>query len=959
MRFASLSFGLALGALTLLPVADAQPRVTSVRATQATFTLDPAVRTGRLPNGLTYYVRRNVEPRNRAEMYLAVNAGSAMEDRDQRGLAHVLEHMLFNGTERFPKLDLVQFLERTGMRFGGDVNAYTSFDETVYTLTVPTDSARLFDRAFDVLEDWAGAATLDPAEIDRERGVVIEEWRARTQTAQGRISNRLVPALLPGSRYAERLPIGDTAVIRRAPAAALQRFYRDWYRPDLMALVVVGDVDVDAVERRIRTGFADLTARSRRVRPALPAPARRGTEYLAVTDAEIPTSSLQIITLAPTTPVRAEADLRRRMAGSLVTSMFNRRLDELTRQSDAPYIGAFAGTGGLVRPAETVSIGAQVDPDRVEAGLAALLREGERVRRHGFTEGEIARAKADLLRSYERAYNERERTSSAALARQYVDHFLEGEAAPGAEALYRAAERLLPMLTAADVQAEVRRRFAPPTTATGRLVLFAGTDRPGVAEPTDATLRALERRLAREIAAERIDAYEDRAVASALIERIPTPVTGTRAVETAEIGTTTLTLANGIRVVVKPTTFKADEVRLTMTRPGGASRVAEADHVAATVAGQILAESGVGAFSKADLERLLAGKSVRASAAVSETEESLNGTATPADVETLFQWLHLLATAPRVEPGAVTAFQNQQRAVLANIGASPVGALQDTLQRALYGDHPRRPTFARTLAAVNALTPEQVERVVRSRFADLSGAVFTVVGATDVATVQRLAETYLATLPASGVPSTFANVYPSFPSGAVDKVVYKGVAPQSQVVLVYHGDFAATPATQRRMSALADVLSIRLREKIREELAGVYGIQAQAVTATRPDTTYRMIVAFACDPQRVDELTAAVRSEIAAVIATGPTEAQIETVREQARRGRQTALEQNAFWLNLLDDATTWGGTPAAERVAGYDALVAATTTETIRADAARYLGPGTATVRVVLYPESMRPSGQ
>ena len=957
---------LGLAAAVLLPAAApvaaqpvAAPRVTAGAADEP-LALEAAVRTGRLANGLTYYIRRNAEPRARAEMYLAINAGAAMEDDDQRGLAHMIEHMLFNGTTRFPKMDLVQFLERTGMRFGGDVNAYTSFDETVYTLTVPTDSARLFDRAFDVLEDWAGAATLSGEEIDRERGVIIEEWRSRTQSAQGRVSNRLVPALLPGSRYADRLPIGDTAIIRRAPHEALRRFYRDWYRPDLMAIVVVGDIDPSAVEARIRGGMSDLrNPATPRPRPTIPTPARQGTEYVAVTDAEYPQTSVQIISLAAAAPTRTAGDLRGDLVSALVSSMMNQRLSEMTRTENAPFLGAFVGQGGLVRPAETFTVGAAVDPDRVEAGLAALLREGERVRRHGFTAGELSRQKADLLRGYERRYNERERTPSAALAREYVALFLSGEAAPGAEAEYRLAERLLPTITLDDISAEARRHFQPPTEAAGRLVVFAGIDRPDVAELDDAGLRALEQRLARAITAETIAPYEDRAVASALLDRIPAPVAAVSSETVAEIGTTVLRLANGVRVVVKPTTFKADEVRMTMTSPGGASRVSDADHFAATVAGAIAGESGVAGFSKDDLGRLLAGKSVSASAGISDVEESLNGSAAPADLETMFQLVHLRATAPRFDEGALAAFQTQQRAFLASIGANPAGALQDTLQRTLFGDHPRRLRFAQQLAAVNALTTAQLGRVYRDRFADLSDATFTVVGATDVPTVTRLAETYLATLPGGGRDDAWRDVFPDLPNGTIEKAVYKGAAPQSQVILLFHGDFASTPETRRRIDGLAGVMSIRLREKIREELGGVYGIQAQAVTTERPDAVYQFIVAFTCDPQRVGELSAAVRAEIAAVIADGPSEAQVSTVQEQARRGRQTALEQNPFWLSLLDDAYTWGGTPPAQLVSGYDALVAGMTAQTVKADAARYLGPSADLVRVVLYPESMAPAGR
>lgn len=917
--------------------------------------LDPSVRTGRLDNGLTYYVRRNTEPRNRAELYLAVNAGSAMEDNDQRGLAHLLEHMLFNGTARFPKQDLVRYLESTGMRFGGDVNAYTSFDETVYTLTVPTDSARMFNHAFDVLRDWAGSATLDADEINRERGVVIEEWRVRDQNAGGRIRAQTVPALLPGSRYALRIPIGDTAVIRRAPASALQRFYRDWYRPNLMAVIVVGDVDVAATEARIRQEFSSLRNPARpRPRPTLPAPSSNGARYLAVTDAEFPATLVQVVSSQPATPSKTEADGRDDLVDALMANMLNQRLDELRRSPNAPFVGAGVGESSLVRPADQFSMSVQLDPDRVEDGYAALLREVERVRRHGFTEGELARQKAEILRQYQTAYNERERTPSARIAQGLLGYFLTGAVPQSAEADYRLVERLLPTISLADVNTEARRTLAPRS----RLVTFLGTDRPGVTEPTTASLRALDQRVAAGIRRETIAPYEDRPVASSLMETIPTPGVLASTATNDDLGTTVLTLGNGMKVVVKPTAFKADEVRFTMTSPGGSSQVADADAFAAGLAAAIAARSGAGALGQTALEHFLAGKNVQVAPYIGTTDEGFNGSASPQDLETAFQLLHQYAVAPRFDTGTFEAFRLGMRNGLANASATPQGVFQDSLTVALDQPGPRVMTSTQRLAALDAATLADLERIYRDRFADFSEATLTLVGNVDVPTVQRLAQQYLATLPTtSRVESFDANELPRRRTDNVDVKVYKGVAPQSQVMLLYQGEAATTQEAQQRMEALSNVLSIRLREKIREELSGVYGVQVQGSIGERPRPGYQFLIYFACDPQRVDELTAAVRAEIEKIATAGPSVEEVAASKAQQHRERQTALEQNGFWVNALDDAFAWPTGQPGEILGGYDALVDATSGARIREDAQTYLGANARTVRVVVLPETMRPS--
>ncbi|MEZ4708663.1 MAG: pitrilysin family protein [Caldilineaceae bacterium] len=437
------------------PQSDADTVVTVDEALanpDAILPLDPSIRYGVLDNGLTYYVRHNEEPANRAELRLAINAGSLQEDDDQKGLAHFLEHMMFNGTRRFAGQELVNFLESVGITFGPDLNAYTSFEETVYMLHLPTDDAEILATGFDVLEDWAAYATLDQAEIDKERGVVVEEWRLREQTASGRMRNQIFPVWLGGSRYDERMPIGDMEIVRNAPRDTVVRFYQQWYRPDLMAVVAVGDFDVDAVEQMIIERFSTLAnPADAPVHEEYSVPPHDDTRYLVATDPENTSTQVRLSYTQPAESLETGAQYRDLLVSRLFFSMLQSRLDEIGRKADAPFVGAYAGASGLVRPVELATFVAQVNDGGALAGLESIFTELERARRHGFTESELARAKTDLLRFYEQAYQERANTESSSLVDEYVTHFLEKATAPGIAFEYELVDKLLPGITLAEV----------------------------------------------------------------------------------------------------------------------------------------------------------------------------------------------------------------------------------------------------------------------------------------------------------------------------------------------------------------------------------------------------------------------------------------------------------------------------------------------------------------------------
>lgn len=902
--------------------------------------LDPNVRVGTLDNGLRYYVRRNTEPRDRAELYLAVNAGAILETEDQLGLAHFVEHMLFNGTRRYPNEDLIDFLESTGMRFGPDVNAYTSFDETVYTLTIPTDSTRIVEQAFDVLEDWAGYATLSEEMIDKERGVVVEEWRMRYQNAQGRIQDKILPVILHESRYQERLPIGKPEIIQEASYETVRDFYDTWYRPDLMAVVAVGDFDPDQFEALIREHFSTLDVPAEPLdRPTFDVPDHDETLYAVVTDPEYPITTFTVYFKQPAEDFETLGDYRRTFVSRLFNDMLNNRLAEIARRADSPFLGASAFKGAYVRPAQFYGVSAQTDEDSLLVGLEAVLREAARIRLHGFTETELARQKQETLRAYETAYNERDKTPSSAFAREYVSHFLENEPAPGITFEYDAVKRLLPDITVEEVNA-----LADELLAThNRAVVAIMPEKEGLTPPTEEELATVIDRVTDAV----VDAYVDDVSDRPLIEHVLTPgeVKSTKTVE--EIGITEVELSNGVRIVMKPTDFKEDEVKFTAFSPGGSSLVSDAEAFEAETSTSIVTRSGVGEFDRTQLEKLLAGKIVSVSPYVGETEEGFSGAASPEDLETLFQLIHLYFSAPRTDADAVASYQNQMRSSLENRAANPMAVFNDSLIAALYDNHIRR--VPPTLQMVAAVDTADVMAFYRDRFANTGDFTFIFAGNFDVDRLTKLAQTYLGSLPAHGGTETWRDVAPDLPSSVVETTVRKGLGQQSWVAIAFNGPFEYDREHRHEFRTLADVLSILLRRELREDRAGVYGVSVNPSTNDRPDPNYTMFIYFSCDPERVDELTGALLDEIEQLKTEGPPEDVVSTVKEQQRRERETELRTNDFWVSVLD--FYYSHDEDVLDVLRYEELISSTTAEEVQLAAQKYLNMDRY-VKGVLYPE-------
>ena len=900
--------------------------------------LDPQVTSGRFPNGLRYFIRVNKEPASRAELRLAVDAGSILEDDDQRGLAHVVEHMAFNGTRHFPKQELVRFLESTGMRFGPSINAFTSFDETVYMLQVPTDKADLVANAFLILEDWAHGLSFDPGEIDKERGVIVEEWRTRLG-AGARIQEQQLPVLLKGSRYAERLPIGKPETIKAFQHDRLRQFYRDWYRPDLMTVVAVGDFDPAAVRRLIEQHFAPLKGPAApRARTVYDIPDTPGTLYSIATDAEMSSTSVGVVNKLPRREHATVGGYRQATVQRLYLGMFNARCSELAQKADPPFVAGGASLGSMMRSREAASLSAIVKETGIIRGLEAVLLEAHRVAKQGFTPTEFDRQKREILRRLEQQLAERDKQRSSMLADRLVRHALQHDPAPGIEVEHALAQRFLPEISLAEVNALAGEWLGE----SNRVVTVVAPKKDGLAVPDQPALAGV---IAASAAAA-VTPYVDMPDAKPLLDPLPAPG---RVVSSAalEAGITEWRLSNGIRVALKATDFKQDEIVFRGYSLGGTSLASDADYVPASTAGQVVGAGGVGAFSAIELRKLMAGKVASARVAFTELTQTVSGSASKKDLETMFQLVHLAFTQPRPDPVLFGVLTGQMKTMLANQRAQPDFAFAEALNSILTQGHPRgRMPSAEMVDQWNLDTSMAF---YKARLADASGFTFVFVGSFDLDTMKPLVERYLASLPAAGRPEMWKDVGMRRPRGIIEKTVEKGVEQKSRVSLVFTGPFEYAQMPRVAIRTLAAVLDTRLRETLREDLSGTYGASVSAGYTKSPVPEYTLQIGFTCNPARVDELVKAAFREIDALKTEGPTEKQVADARAGMLRDLETNLRDNTYVLGQIHARYVDGEDPAGIFAIApfYQKLDVATVQQAARTylDTANY-------VKVVLMPE-------
>lgn len=906
--------------------------------------VDPKVRIGRLPNGLRYYIRQNAKPEKRAELRLVVNAGSIVETDAQLGVAHIVEHTAFNGTTHFAKNDLIKYLQSIGVRFGADLNAYTSFDETVYILPVPTDTARIVEQAFTILEDWARGQLFDSTEVVNERGVVHEEWRG-SRGASERMLQQWLPVAFKGSRYATRLPIGTEQSIMSVTPATLRSFYRTWYRPDLMAVIAVGDFDPKRIEAQIRRHFGSLPRPTAPLkRPEYDVPGNVEPLAAIASDKEATSTSVTLAYKLPASTTRTVGDYRRDLTERLYLGMLNGRFQEIAQKPDAPFLGAGASKGRFfARTTEAFTLSAGVKDGGIERGLEALLTEAKRVDQFGFLQSELDREKQDILRAYERAYAEREKTQSAAFVQEYVGNFLQHEAIPGIAYEYSLVQRLLPTITLQDVN----KLASGWISERNRVIVAQAPLKPGVPVPTQEQLLAVFRRAADAP----VTAYAENLSGDALLDPLPAPgkVTAERTI--AGIGVTEWTLSNGARVILKPTDFKDDEIVFGAYSAGGTSLAPDSNFMSAALASQVVSLGGIGAFNRIDLGKKLSGKAVRVSPVIGETSEGLSGRASPKDLETLFQLIYLQFTAPRFDSSAFVAFQNQIGPFLANRGASPDAVFSDTVQVTMaQHDFRSRPFTPATFAEVN---PATSMAFYRDRFADASDFTFVFVGNIAPATLRPLAERYLASLPSTGRKESWRETGGRPPKGIVQRTVRKGTEPKANTIIAFTGPCEYTPQSRFALRALTALLQMRLNETLREKLGGTYSPNVGGGCVREPRQEYSVTIRFGSSPENVDALTAATFALIDSLKATAPSPADVDKVKEQILRAREVEVKQNAYWLgNIM--ARDQAGEDLAGLLGPYDEMVKGLTAAQFQEAARRYFDVKNY-ARFVLLPEEAK----
>ena len=895
-----LSRGLVVAAvLATLAVTPALVSTQSAPATTAPAKLNPqdkipfdgVVRTSTLPNGLKYFVRSNGRPEKRVSLRLAVKSGSMEEADDQQGLAHFLEHMAFNGSTHFKPGALISTFESIGARLGPHVNAYTSFDETVYMLDLPTDKPDIVANGLTALSDFAGGLTLDPAEIEKERGVVIEEWRGGLG-AGSRIRDKQIPVIYANSRYALRLPIGKPEIIRAAPAARLRAYYDAWYRPERMAVIAVGDVNATEIESAIKTMFGPLKGRGKAGKsPDKKVPIAKRNVVSVLTDPEVTQASVQIIRKTAKSPSDRVLDYRRDLVQRLMQDMFNERFGEMLRKPDAKFLGAGASGGGLGESVATFTLGARVVEGKMEEGLTAVAVEAKRARDFGFSDSELERAKKWLIAAYERAHAERDKSESGSFAQELVSHFLTGEPAPGIAYEYELVKQVLPGISATETT-EVAKRLLAGDNST---VLAIAPQKDGVRVPTEANLTAA----ISDADKTPVTAWLDAAAAGVWMAEKPRPATIASRREMPALGVTIVTFSNGVEAWLKPTDFKNDQIVFTLETAGGSSIAPPADYMEATLADTYVGRAGMGGFKAPDIAKMLAGKVASASPFIGLSTHGVSGSAAPADLETSLQLLHEAFARPGDDPEAFAVLQRQLTASIANRDQSPGRVFSERLTLLNTCDHYTSQPL--TEARIASLNREKMVAFYRERFANAADFTFFMVGAFNVDAAVPLLAQYVGSLPSAGrKASAFRNVNLCFPDSVKRERVEKGREPRSQTVISFFADPSPDPVEQENLSAATTVLQTSLRDILREELGQTYGVNV-GLSQPLPQRGYgRVEVSFGAAPENINGMTDRVIAEIKRLQDEGPSADLTNRAKEGARRAYETALTQNGYWLRRL-----------------------------------------------------------
>ncbi len=855
--------------------------------------LDPSVRYGKLENGLTYYIKHNEKPENRAEFYLVVDAGAILETDGQDGLAHFVEHMCFNGTKNFPGKGILNYFETIGMEFGRNINAGTGLEQTMYMLMeTPVTREGIIDTALLALKDMSHNVLFTEEEIDNERGVIHEEWRTR-KDANWRLRTATDPIMYKGSKYAERDLIGELEVIDHCPYDTLRQFYKDWYRTDLQAIIVVGDIDVDQIETKIQKFYADIPRhKNPKERITYDVPDNSEPLIAIATDKEAQNTEVNIY--FKHNYIRPEdKDIHyyiNNFAVRLYTNMLNERLNELVQKENPPFIFAYNYYGSFAGNKDSYALGAYANND-VEYGLESLLIENERVKQHGFTQGELERSKTDMLRMLEKNYKEKDQQQNRRLARTYASHFLRNSPTPGSEFTFELAKKVLPAITLEQVN-ELSKKWI---TNKNMVVTITGPEKEDIIIPAEE--KVLE--VLNNVKTASIKPYVDKVSNKPLIANIPEggKITETSLNKNLEI--TEFTLSNNVKIVVKPTDFKEDEIIFTAFSNGGTSLYSDEDLPSAEFATTVVNRSGIADFSLIELQKMLTGKVVKVNPYINNLYEGFSGNCSPEDLETAMQLIYLYFTNPRFDEAATNAFMSRIVAFLQNKSLNPNAVFSDSVQYILADRHPR--ALPENVEKLQKIKFEKSKEVYLDRFADASDFTFVFTGNIDIEKTKPLFETYLGSLPSTKRKENWKDNEVNYPEGKVHKVIEKELEVKKNSIFInFNGDFEYTYENRILMQAIKHILDIRYTESVREDEGGTYGVGIRASTSEYPTEEFALNINFDCGPENSDKLKAIIYKEIDDMIKNGPSEVDLNKAKENFIKRRENALKENSFWLNSI-----------------------------------------------------------
>ena len=857
---------------------------------------DPAVRIGKLENGMTYYIRQNAKPEGRVEFRLAVNAGSNQEDDDQQGLAHFTEHMAFNGIEGYPHNTMISELQKIGVIFGLGINAYTSFDETVYEITMPTDDQKYIDMGINILYGWAHGLLYDPQEIEDERGVISEEWRMGNG-ASDRMRKVWFPVVFTNSLYAKRLPIGLIEIIQGFKPEVIRRFYNDWYRPDLQAVIVVGDINPDAIEKQIKEKFSSIPAKENPRPKVIPSVDNNKEPLVAIcTDKEAQGNQVLFVRKFPHKVMTTVQDYKDYMTRELYNSMYASRMSELQQTPNFCAIGLSAGYDEFLGNLDAYMNSGTAKEGRVIETMQTMMREDYRVLKYGFLESELKRAKEEMMDRYERAEKEADKTESSRFASRYVANYLHHDPIPGAKRELNYAKKYLESITLEEVNALAKQWITPENFVA--VVMMPEKD--GLKVPTEAEILAIINDKSLANVEPYVDTYKEQEIieketlkAGHIVSRKDLP----------EVGATELTLSNGIKVVTKKTDYKNDEILFSAQSKGGTSLYYECDIPSLSFASELVDRGGIADMDFNTLQKKLKGKKIGLTPYISGMSEGLSGSTSPKDLDLFCQYVNAFFTHPRKDTAAYSLVMDETREQIKMIMANPMYQFFSKLVGELSQHDPYQ---------VNMLNYDEefLERVdyerafylYQERFANPADFTFFFTGSFDQTELEGFIETYIASMPTTGTMENYkTSVFKSFPEKSDTKTLYAGAEDASSWVgLAFSEKIEWSHANEVMVDVISEALSIELIETIREKMGGVYSPMVQMSASELPEPRFITLVMFSCDPNNTDKLSNAVLNILEKFAKKGPKKETLAKVKEQMARSEQEDQQKNSYWHNYI-----------------------------------------------------------